>query len=112
MLIAAELAGKPNKISLRGHVGGSADDRSEQETESPEEFRRKMILSYERARAVWSFLLREGIAENRMRIMAVGDADPGDPSADQSAHHPHRVEVILLDTFASEFVGPQDHPED
>lgn len=108
LLIVAELAGKPNKISLRGHVGSPPGG----EADTVEEFRRKMILSYERGRAVWSFLLREGIAEDRMRITAVGDAEPGEPSADQTALHPDRVEVIILDTFAEEFIGPQDRPEE
>ena len=43
-----------------------------------------------------------------MRITAVGDAEPGEPTPDQTANHPNRVEVIILDTFTSEFVGPQD----
>lgn len=107
LLIAAELAGKPNKISIRGHVG-SETNAAEAEPDSPAEFERKMILSYKRARAVWSYLAKEGIAEDRMRITAVGDAEPGEPSADQTANHPNRVEVIILDAFVSEFVGPQD----
>jgi chemotaxis protein MotB len=111
LLIAAELAGKPNKISIRGHVGASRE-LTETEEDSPAEFQRKMVLSYERARAVWSFLRNEGIAEHRMRITAVGDADPGDPSADQSALHPNRVEVVILDAFAEEFIGPEDRPDE
>lgn len=109
LLIAAELAGKPNKISIRGHVGTvPAVEGSETEADPVEEFRRKMVLSYSRARAVWTFLRREGIDKDRMRITAVGDAEPGEPSADQTANHPNRVEVIILDAFASEFVGPQE----
>lgn len=108
--IAADLAGKPNKISIRGHVGPTAafDEAAE---DTPEEFQRKMVLSYERARAVWLFLRSQGIAEYRMRITAVGDAEPGEPSADQTANPPDRVEVIILDTFSSEFIGPEDLPE-
>ncbi len=109
LLIAAELAGKPNKISIRGHAA-SALRHIEPDAED-EEFKRLMVLSYERARAVWSFLRREGIAEHRMRITAVGDAEPGEPTPDQTANHPNRVEVIILDTFAGEFIGPQDRLE-
>lgn len=109
LLIAAELAGKPNKISIRGHVGTPESlDGSENDADSVEEFRKKMLLSYKRARVVWSFLRREGIDKDRMRLTAVGDAEPGEPSADQTANHPNRVEVIILDAFTSEFVGPQD----
>lgn len=108
LLIAAELAGKPNKISIRGHVGSASSPDSETEREPVEEFREKMVLSYRRARAVWAFLRREGIHKDRMRLTAVGDAEPGEPSADQTANHPNRVEVIILDAFTSEFIGPQD----
>ncbi|MCA9072827.1 MAG: OmpA family protein [Planctomycetaceae bacterium] len=109
LLIALELAGKPNKISIRGHVGSPPTPYgSEPQDESVEEFRKKMILSYKRARAVWAVLRREGIDKDRMRLTAVGDAEPGEPSADQTANHPNRVEVIILDAFTSEFVGPQD----
>jgi len=110
LLIAADLAGKPNKVSIRGHVASSTDP-AEGEGETVERFRWKMILSYKRARSVWAFLRREGIAEDRMRITAVGDAEPGEPSADQTANHPNRVEVVILDAFMTEFVGPQDPAE-
>jgi chemotaxis protein MotB len=103
LLIVAELAGKPNKISIRGHVGSA-----NLEDDASDEFQRKMILSYERAKAVAVYLQKEGISEERMRITAVGDAEPGEPSADQTANHPNRVEVIMLDTFSSEFIGPTD----
>ncbi len=107
LIIVAELAGKPNKIAIRGHVAPINPDE-EPDADSLDAFRRQMILSYARARAVQEFLRREGILEDRMRLTAVGDAEPGQPSADQSALFPDRVEVIILDTFAKEFIGPQD----
>ena len=56
LLIAAELAGKPNKIAIRGHAVSTL--RHIEPDAEHEEFKRRMVLSYERARAVWSFCAR------------------------------------------------------
>lgn len=93
--IARQLAGKPNKIDLRGHV---ADDRGSS----------GLWLCYQRAKAVREELIRLNISPVRIRLTAVGTAEPETTISEQLTPHPDRVEVMILDAFASEFIGPEE----
>jgi len=100
-LIAERLAGKPNKIELRGHASSAPLP--------PDcEFPDKLTLSYERGRRVMEILEREGVLRERMRISAAGDNDPPPQSPDQAARREDRVVIFVLDTYARAFVGPHD----
>ena len=97
--IADELAGKPNKIEIRSHAspekmpdGGTPD---------------KLELTYRRARTVVDFLAASGISRDRFRLTAVGDVEPLPATGDKTALQHDRVEVLMLDTFADEYVGPR-----
>lgn len=101
--IAADLAGKPNKIEIRGHA--STPDRS---PAAPEDD--PLTLSYERARGIVSALVTRGIDPERIRITAMADLDPPPETGDRHSWLPDRVEVYMLDAFASDYVGPREAP--
>ena len=92
--VARELAGKPNKIDLRGHVASESTPNG-------------MMLCYQRAKAVRAELIDLGISTVRIRLTAVGSAEPETTISEQLTPHPDRVEVMILDAFASEFIGPE-----
>ncbi|WP_166820552.1 OmpA/MotB family protein [Thalassoroseus pseudoceratinae] len=95
---ARQLAGKPNKIDLRGHVAHDTENTG-------------IMLCYQRSKAVRAELIALGISPVRIRITAVGSAEPETTISDQLTPHPDRVEVMILDAFASEFIGPSELPE-
>ena len=99
--IAVELAGIPNKIVIRGHTSPTP-------VPVTSEFGDRFLLSYERARNVFLFLKDRGIDYKRMRIEALADNEPPPPSGDRKVVQSDRVEVVLLDAFADEFIGPRD----
>ncbi|MEX0703977.1 MAG: flagellar motor protein MotB [Planctomycetales bacterium] len=97
--IAAELAGKPNKIELRAHAGPMAG--------SGEAARRALLDStYHRARAVMEGLVELGVERQRMRITSAGDSEPLPDTGDDRSRVLDRVEVYLLDALADDYVGP------
>lgn len=99
--VALKLAGKPNKIDVRGHTSPAALP-----ADSP--FHDLFELSYERARKVVETLHRYGIERERMRISAAADNEPLPPSADKHAVQFDRVEIFVLDTYVKDFVGQPD----
>lgn len=98
--IAVELAGKPNKIEVRGHT--STDPLP------PDCPFTKSQLSYERARGIWELLKSHGIKQDRLRISAAADTEPIDDVGDDETSHPDRVTIFVLDTYVGEFVGTAD----
>lgn len=99
--IAEQLAGKPNKIEVRAHTSNAplpAESR----------FADKVVLAYERARAVLQFLTAQGIDTTRIRVSALGDIEPLQTADERGRGHLDRAEVLILDAFAEEFVGPRD----
>ena len=101
--IAKDMAGKPNKIELRGHT--SPDVLSEENAET-----QKMILSYKRAHNVLQFLVENGIEKNLMRISAYSDLQPAHLTGYKKEVKHDRVEIYTIDAFAAEFVGPPKAP--
>ena len=97
--IAKEIGGKPNKIEIRGHVAPGPLPEGSDATE-------KTILSYNRARNVLTFLQKQGIDTNRVRILAYSDLQPVHLTGDKNEVKHDRVEVFIIDTFAEEYVGP------
>jgi chemotaxis protein MotB len=98
------LAGKPHKIDVRGHA--AADPLP---LDSP--YADKFALSYERARTVLLALESAGIEHARLRASAAGDTQLPPERGDKQAWHPDRVEILVLDTFTSDFAGERDHPD-
>lgn len=101
--IAEKLAGKPNKIEVRGHT-------SEDETPVDPQLD-KVQLSYRRARAVADLLVRDGVEQRRLRISAAGDTEPIDDIGDADSVDHARVTILVLDTYSQEFVGTADAEE-
>lgn len=99
--IALKLAGKPNKIDVRGHTGPDAAVDVEGE---PDQF----VLSYDRARHVADVLAKAGIERERMRLSAAADNEPLPQSADKKSVQQDRVEIFVLDTYVKDFIGPRD----
>jgi chemotaxis protein MotB len=101
--IAEDLAGKPNKIEIRAHT-------SSKPLPENSEFSDKVVLTYERGRNIAAYLQVIGVAPDRIRITAAGDVDPLPP--DEAAPHlEERAELLVLDTFVDEYVGPRAIPK-
>jgi chemotaxis protein MotB len=102
--IATALSGKPNKIEIRGHTSSAAlPDNSK----FPDQF----ALSYARARAAFDVLAAHptyGIEKDRVRLIAVADHEPPELVTGAQAARADRVEIVVLDTFTNEYVGPQE----
>jgi chemotaxis protein MotB len=101
---AKVLAGKPNKIEIRGHA-------SRQPLPANSPYADKYTLSYERARNVALYLEAAGVEHQRIRVSAAGDTELPPKTGDQRAWHPDRIEVLVMDTHTSEFAGERDIPD-
>lgn len=93
---AAELAGKRQKIEIRGHT-----DRSPLPKDSP--FRDHTDLAYARCRTVADYLTAHGVDGQRIRLGVAAENEPpagrgGDPSTNQEA----RVDMHLLHEWVPE----------
>ncbi|GAB4146756.1 MAG: OmpA family protein [Planctomycetaceae bacterium] len=99
-LIAENLAGKPNKIELRGHVAPGP---------LPEGIRfDATTLSYLRARSVMQFLNQHKIPSDQLRISAMGQTRPLDHTGDKQSQFHDRVEIHAIDKFAEYYDGIDD----
>jgi chemotaxis protein MotB len=92
-IVAEELAGKLQKIEIRGHSSGKPLPPN-----SP--FKNHWDLAYARCRAVADFLVQHGIEPQRIRIAAAGDNEPleavsNPPYGDKNS----RVEIRLLNEW-------------
>lgn len=99
--IAESLSGKPNKIEIRGHTSSNPLP-----TGSP--FADAFQLSYARSRNAFDVLAALGVEKERMRIIAVGDNEPPELAADAKTMQADRVDIVVLDTFSEEYVGPKE----
>lgn len=99
--LAQKLAGKPNKIDIRGHTSCSPLPGG-----SP--FSDKTSLCYERARNVMTLLEAHGITRDRIRLSMADDAEPLSSAPQAEREHLDRVEIFVLDAYAKDFVGPRD----
>ena len=96
--IAAELAGKPNKIEIRTHTSPDGE-LSDSE---------KLVLTYERGRNVVGFLRQKNISPERMRITAAADVEPLRKTGDNRSVQSERAEIRILNAFTGEYVGPRE----
>lgn len=98
--IVIAVAGKPNKIEIRSHcLPGKPDERR---------FKDTWQLTYARGHAVYELLKQAGVAPERVRIVACGEFQPPNNSTDMRSLQADRVEVVMLNTYASDYVGPRD----
>ncbi len=98
--IADVIRGKNNKLEVRGHAS-AADLRLDGGATG------NWNLSYERARAVMTFLTRpaQGIRPERIRVVACGDQEPLVRRAyDQKQQAVNRrVEIIVVESLVQDF---------
>ncbi len=98
--VIPELAGKPNKIELRSHTSVNPLP-----ADSP--IHDKLILTYDRGRHVMQYLIQKGIAPKRIRITAAADYEPPLQSGDEKSEQMDRLDILLLDAFVEDYVGPR-----
>jgi len=101
--LAHELAGKPNKIEICGHTSSKPLPAGQ----GPKNL---LELSYARARCVYDRMIADGVEPNRLRIVAYADHAPLPTSHDAQELHQDRVNVLILDTYLQEYIGPRDTP--
>ncbi|MBI1344805.1 OmpA family protein [bacterium] len=99
--ISLNLAGKPNKIEICGHT-------SSKPLPSDSSYRNLMELSYARARCVYNRMLADGVEPHRLRIVAYADHAPLPTSHDAQELNQDRVNVLILDTYHNDYIGPRE----
>jgi len=98
--IIPELAGKPNKIEVRSHT-------SIEPLPADSPIKDKLVLTYERGRHVMLYLIQNGIAPKRIRITAAADSEPPLQSGDEKSEQMDRLDILQLDAFVDDYVGPR-----
>jgi hypothetical protein len=101
------LAGKPNKVEIRAQ---SAYDPAGTESSIGADYNANLVLAYERSRTVMDFLERKGIARERLRLTAAAVSEESAGMGDWLSRHMDRAEVLILDAFAADFIGPRETP--
>lgn len=94
--IVPQIAGKPQKIEIRGHT-------SRKPTNGIETYRDHWDLAYARCYATMQFLVEHGIESERFRLGAAGSTEPIDNglSPDRRKRNA-RVEVLMWDERVAE----------
>ncbi len=101
---AGQLKGKNHKVEIRGHA-----DKSDLESKGSQNQKDSVTylqdLSYRRAIAVADFLInKQGLDRARIRIMALADTEPHDPSTTLAAPVSNRrVDVIQTELYLQDF---------
>ncbi len=103
--LAEKFAGIPNKIEIIGHV-----DTRPLPPDAP--VQDKLLLSYLRARTVFTYLVEHGVIVDRIRLRAAGDYEPLPVSGDRRSRQHDRVEIRLIDKFADHYQGRRETVSD
>jgi len=95
-MAAEELAGKRQKIEIRGHTCARPLP-----PDSP--YRDHVDLAYARCRAVEAYLVAQGIDPRRIRLGVAGDNEPVETKGDPlHVHENSRAEIHLLNEWVPE----------
>ncbi|MCA9041241.1 MAG: OmpA family protein [Planctomycetaceae bacterium] len=95
-VIADKLMGKPNKVEIRSHCSESIPERE------------KRDLCYDRGRFIYDSLVDVlHIEPERLRIGVAGSTMPVEKKQFDTNENHNRIEVLILDSFSEEFVGPR-----
>jgi len=101
---AEELAGKLQRIEIRGH-----SSRRPLPKDSP--YRDSWDLAYDRCRKVKDFLVAQGIDPKRIRLGVAGDNEPLDAGTDPLPTKPNsRVEIHVLSEYVQSPEGQRAAP--
>jgi chemotaxis protein MotB len=104
--LAPLLAGKPNKIELRGHTTGRPLSEGS-------EFRDAWQLSYERCVVVLEFLVGQGLKPDQFRISQAASFEPQTLKVDAKSQQKNSsVEIIMLSEFIEELRGSRDERDE
>ena len=98
-IISTEIAGKPQKIEIRGHTSQRplADDSGHRDN---------WDLAYNRCRRTMEFLVSLGIEARRFRMSTAGANEPKHLASDRALREQNaRVEVLLLSELTRELIG-------
>jgi len=102
--VADDLAGKLQKIEVRGHTG-----RRPLPPGSP--YRDHWDLAYARCRAVEQWLVKQGIDPCRIRLGVAGQNEPSDSDGDPvKLKQSSRVDIHLLNEWVKEPPGTEAAP--
>lgn len=104
----ADLAGKPQKIEIRGHTPARPATAREGEAQAD-----PWDLAYARCRRTMEQLVALGIDQKRLRVSVAGPNEPGHISDNPRLLKTNsRVEVFMLDELTDDFVGtPEERAE-
>jgi chemotaxis protein MotB len=98
-IISTQIAGKPQKIEIRGHT-------SQRPVADSSAHRDNWDLAYNRCRRTMEFLVSLGIKSQRFRMSVAGANEPKHLATDKALREQNaRVEVLLLSELTREFVG-------
>ena len=102
-----QLAGKPQKIEIRGHTSQEMAAQGPQATAA-------MDLAYRRCRNVMQYLIeKHGIPPERIRLSSAGAWEPMFLSSDpEKMRQNPRVEVFLLEETVDQLIGTVQERED
>ncbi len=91
LLIAQQLAGKPQKIEVRGHA-------SRKPVDPHLGFSDHWALAFQRGHVVMQFLITQGISPERIRLGSAGAFEPVDTGLDPEERKRNaRVEILMWD---------------
>lgn len=90
--LAAEIAGKPQKIEVRGHAARRVPSGNS-------EYRDAWDVAYARAREIVDYLVGLGIDPHRIRIGVAGSNEPVVAQDESERNANSRVEIHLLNEF-------------
>lgn len=97
--VVTQIAGKPNKVEIRGMA---TSDPLEPGSPFPD----RLTLTYKRAKSVMNLLVASGVRTDRLRI-GIARFDPTLSLNDQGRAN-ERIEILVLDAYASEFIGAKE----
>ena len=99
---AIQLAGKPNKIAIRGHA-------SRKPLPYGSRYRNDWELAFARSNHAAEYLVSLGIERDRLELDVIGAGEPAYRGADHALLQENsRVEVFLLDRFVEQSGGRKE----
>ena len=103
----AQLAGKPQKIEIRGHTAQQLATQGAEPTDA-------MDLAYRRCRFVMQYLIdKHGIPPERIRLSSAGAWEPMYLSSDPDKMRKNpRVEVFLLEETVNQLIGTAEERQE